>query len=686
MFGETGTSVQMNRSRGLPDLHPFHQMVEFNPDVICLSHGGLFDITYGYDLLRQILIASQKPVVTIVQANTDLVFPSDEQRAVQRDYFTRADRLLFVSRDNLEIATRLMAVSLPRAGVIDNPVNLDDTDPVPWKPDARMKFATVGRLDSWSKGQDLLFTCLAEPEWKKRNWSLALFGTGRHEGYLRDLVSQLQLQERITFEGQVRDVKKIWAEHHMLVLPSRLEGMPLVILEAMACARPSLVTAIGGAADWIDEGVEGFIADAPTIPLLRSALERAWRSRAEWEAMGLRARDRYLRQHDKRPGKTLLGVLKEAAGVAAPASSAPQSKPGVALPQSSAETVDIFVTGPSPQTSGPWQEGSRLGRFSVKNLFAPASSWEDSTPRAPAHHRLAATQELQSAVSKAIVESTAKYFCIARSFSALELEKWLVSKSAPGPGRFGCVVTTDAAVPSVLGPRGSPEAPVKFVFRCFERDPLIDGFFFCETEVLKQLVANGAADSSAPENSLLLHALLTGKILWLAAQPRSAPLKEGSVESEYLRFAAWESAMSLMKRVEIVDLFPRGDVAPQDWFGIVLNSIVNLELAPTAMIHSAGYCRLPLDGLRDWILKNLDASSIEQLKGQLQPFVSQMQYSAFSPEAKSHLAEFIKLERQGGVSQGAIFRGDALSRLELASRAAELDASRGMTKRIRTYL
>ena len=56
----------------------------------------------------------------------------------------------------------------------------------------------------------------------------------------------------------------IWAEHHALVLPSRFEGMPLVVVEAMLCGRPCIVTDVGGNAELIRDGINGFLAKAPT--------------------------------------------------------------------------------------------------------------------------------------------------------------------------------------------------------------------------------------------------------------------------------------------------------------------------------------------------------------------------------------------------------------------------------------
>ena len=62
--------------------------------------------------------------------------------------------------------------------------------------------------------------------------------------------------------------------------------MPLSLIEALICARPAIVTDVGGNAEILQDSVTGFIAAAPTVRLFDQALERAWERRDEWEKMG----------------------------------------------------------------------------------------------------------------------------------------------------------------------------------------------------------------------------------------------------------------------------------------------------------------------------------------------------------------------------------------------------------------
>lgn len=82
------------------------------------------------------------------------------------------------------------------------------------------------------------------------------------------LVSDLGLQDRIKFLGFREDVPRILTDLDIFVLPSTSEGFPLVVLEAMACAKPVVATRCGGAGEVVDDGRTGFmvpVADAPAI-------------------------------------------------------------------------------------------------------------------------------------------------------------------------------------------------------------------------------------------------------------------------------------------------------------------------------------------------------------------------------------------------------------------------------------
>ena len=113
----------------------------------------------------------------------------------------------------------------------------------------------------------------------------------------------------------------MWAENHLLVLPSRVESAPLALVEAMLCGRPAVVTDVGGMTEWVQEADTGYVAEAPTAQSVGAALERAWQNRARWPELGRRAHRVAIGRYDPVPGASLLQLLLEAArpsGIAVP--------------------------------------------------------------------------------------------------------------------------------------------------------------------------------------------------------------------------------------------------------------------------------------------------------------------------------------------------------------------------------
>jgi glycosyltransferase involved in cell wall biosynthesis len=171
--------------------------------------------------------------------------------------------------------------------------------------------ANVARLDAHCKGQDLLLHALSGEIWKHRRWLLRLYGAGDDRSYLERLAKHYNVAGKVEFCGHVSDVRSIWADNHLLVMPSRSEGTPLALVEAMICGRPSVVTDVGGNIEWVDEPSTGFVADAHSARSINNALERAWEARDHWESIGQRAHEVAISKFDPVPEEKVLSLLVE---------------------------------------------------------------------------------------------------------------------------------------------------------------------------------------------------------------------------------------------------------------------------------------------------------------------------------------------------------------------------------------
>lgn len=281
----------------------------FRPDVVCVSQAACYEAARSRATRPLIAwLESRRPrVAVVVQYNEDDVRLDPDKADGARRLFALASVNVFVAQRNMRQAERHLGVPVPRAVVVSNPVNLEDTRPVPWPPgDGRLRFACVARLHADTKGQDLLLAALAGPSWRERAWSLSFFGEGKDASRLRAQAERAGISARVAFRGHTEDLRAVWAEHHLLVLPSRAEGTPLALLEAMVLGRPAVVTDVGGCAEWIEDGVEGFLAPSASVEAIGGALERAWEARERLPEMGREARRRTERQLDPSPGRTLL--------------------------------------------------------------------------------------------------------------------------------------------------------------------------------------------------------------------------------------------------------------------------------------------------------------------------------------------------------------------------------------------
>jgi glycosyltransferase involved in cell wall biosynthesis len=246
----------------------------------------------GLEWMESASAAGRKYAV-IAQSAVVYWWPNDDDAERLAESYEKASGAYFVSQGILEISRDQFGSPLSNAKVVRNPFNVryDACPPWPASPDGELALACVGRVDVISKGQDLLLQVLGLPHWRQRKVRLSVFGEGPNERGLRRMAERLGLKN-VTFRGQLNDVEAIWAEHHALVLPSRFEGMPLVVMEAMLCGRPCIATDVGGNRELIRDGVNGFLAKAPTVELLDEAMNRAWENRSRLRAMGdISARD-----------------------------------------------------------------------------------------------------------------------------------------------------------------------------------------------------------------------------------------------------------------------------------------------------------------------------------------------------------------------------------------------------------
>jgi glycosyltransferase involved in cell wall biosynthesis len=282
---------------------------QFNPDLVVISQGynqGGFDWA---KICREAAI----PFVMIVQCNSELWWFEENALDEAVACYTSARRIFCVSRSNLDLLRLQVAEPLLNGEVVWNPCNVSSERAPAWPDESGgWRLACVARIDPAAKGQDLLLQIMARPEWRDLPVELNLFGTGPYELGLRRMARMLRLN-KVHFRGHVNDIRAIWKQNHMLVLPSRCEGLPLALVEAMWCGRPAVVTDVGGNAELCVDDETGFVSPATTVSSFTDTLQRAWERRKEWPDLGQAARSRVENQIPKDPVGVFCEQLKTCA-------------------------------------------------------------------------------------------------------------------------------------------------------------------------------------------------------------------------------------------------------------------------------------------------------------------------------------------------------------------------------------
>ena len=266
----------------------YSRLKAFKPDLVVISQGHN---SGGFEWARVCREASL-PYVLIVQTNSEIWWFADREIGEAVTSYAAARKVFCVSRENLDLLQVQLGVPLENGEVVCNPYKAPSDRMPSWPGESKVwRLACVGRLDPVQKAQDVLLRILARPEWRARPVELNLFGVGPDEQLLRRLCRMLELNN-VHLRGHVNDVWAIWEQNHLLVQPSRYEGVPITVIEAMWCGRPAVVTDVGRMAELYIDGETGFVASAPTVSALADTLERAWNCRADWQRMGQAARAR----------------------------------------------------------------------------------------------------------------------------------------------------------------------------------------------------------------------------------------------------------------------------------------------------------------------------------------------------------------------------------------------------------
>jgi len=190
------------------------------------------------------------------------------------------DHYVCVSQSVAKFAIAECRLPQDNVSVIPNGVDFDRFNNAP--PADLSRFAIpsgattllfVGRLHP-QKGLLVLLDAVEPLLHSQSDLHVLVVGSGPLDAACRERVANAHQESRIHFAGPQEDIAGLMRASSALVLPSLWEGLPNVVLEAMAAKRPVIATTVDGTAELVTENQTGWVAEAGSAESLRNAIQR----------------------------------------------------------------------------------------------------------------------------------------------------------------------------------------------------------------------------------------------------------------------------------------------------------------------------------------------------------------------------------------------------------------------------
>ncbi|NGQ97310.1 colanic acid biosynthesis glycosyltransferase WcaL [Brevibacillus sp. SYP-B805] len=237
---------------------------------------------------------------------TKQVNRSKRYRAQLRTLFRRSRAVTVVSR---HMKRRLIRLGCPERKIVLIRSGIDlrqfPFQPSPSVRDDAFRILSVGRLTE-KKGMDILIRAFWRLLRTYPRATLTIVGDGEQKGKLLRLVSRLGIRKQVTFTGALphQEVRRAMEGCHLFVLACKTakdgnqEGIPNVLMEAMALGRPVISTYHAGIPELITHGKNGFLVPEKAPDKLARMMAYVLSQPERWPQVTANARQRVAERHD----------------------------------------------------------------------------------------------------------------------------------------------------------------------------------------------------------------------------------------------------------------------------------------------------------------------------------------------------------------------------------------------------
>jgi glycosyltransferase involved in cell wall biosynthesis len=282
---------------------------KFKPSLLVVNQPGGYDILYSKPLNFLLRKGSYKYCI-LTHSYSVYDHLSDIQIKKLSTIFNSASKLFFVAKKQAMYFHSYLKLQNANQQIVSNPLNIEKPVLLEYPiGNHKVKLAMVTTLFFASKGIDNLIGILAKDYWQEREWELEIYGSGPDRDALLSLIVQNDLSDRVRLMGFANCIEDVWKTNQILIMPSRVDAAPSVLLEAMACGRTAVCTDIGFCSEWIDDHINGFIAPSTTKDDFEKSLNEAFLNRHTWSKMGGMCYELVNTKHPKLPAKDFLTEL-----------------------------------------------------------------------------------------------------------------------------------------------------------------------------------------------------------------------------------------------------------------------------------------------------------------------------------------------------------------------------------------
>lgn len=274
-------------------------------EAAALKRSGGLDLTICYDALKMGVIGLLLKLIfgtkLVVEVNGEFNSPDLYKfkkgfiltvkkyayPAIKRFVIRRSDGVKGLYQGQLDM------VKMPTGSVVD--YFFDHTSIVPghYRTNPELKILTLG-FPAYIKGIDLLISAFKALPESCSNWSMEIIGHYSDEE-LREMDSMLSDNDKVTISRPIpfSEIPEKIDSCSIYVLASRTEGVPRVLIEAMARGRARIAADVGGVHAVVNDNVDGLLFEKDNVEMLRNKLEQLMVSESERKRLAINGLNRF---------------------------------------------------------------------------------------------------------------------------------------------------------------------------------------------------------------------------------------------------------------------------------------------------------------------------------------------------------------------------------------------------------